>query len=227
MAVIESNEKDIRKACREFFKKKHKRMDLQDEFTQWSIAVRPDLFGATKTKTISIEIKSDRDNFSRLDRQLLGYAAFSSSIFVALDEKHVEPFFRRFGDSRRFHHVGVLSYSKGKVSLVRNAQDRGIPNLYEMLWSVELQIFFSKFARRSTIPKSEKVAKALIERIFSYRDVTTISQRIFLNRIREKDHGAEIFEDIDMKEKEILFFKYLEEGYWHMYNGKRSRCKLD
>lgn len=206
-----SNEIEIRTATRKWFEKKHKTLELQDEFTQWSIPVRPDLFGATKKKIISIEIKSDKDSFARMDRQLLGYINFSSSIYVALDSIHVNKFMKNYGGNGRFDHVGILSYEKGNLTLERSARDLGIPLLYKYLWSQELYNFFGEFKGRSKIAKDQRTLSELIENIFTYREVSEISKKIFLSRIRNKSL-ENLFEDIDMEEKQLKFDKILNKG---------------
>lgn len=199
-----SNELEIRAAVRKWFDKKHKTLELQDEFTQWSIPVRPDLFGATKKKIISIEIKSDKDSFARMDRQLLGYINFSSSIYVALDSAHVNKFMKNYGGNGRFDHVGILSYENDKLTLERSARDLGIPLLYKYLWSQELYNFFGLLRGRSKISKDQRSLSELIENIFTYREVSEISQKIFLSRIRNKPI-ENLFEDINMEEKQQKF----------------------
>lgn len=216
-----SNESEIREATRIFLEKKYKKLELIDEFTQWNIPVRPDLFGATKNKIISIEIKSDKDSFARIDRQLLGYVNFSSSIYIALDHSHIERFLKNYGENGRFNHIGILSFKKGKISIEREATDLGVPPLYKMLWSQELYNFFGSFQGRSKIPKDHKTLSELIENIFTYREIMDISKKIFLSRIRNKDI-KDLFENVKIEDRQKAFDEYLKEENWTFYNNKRS-----
>lgn len=207
-----SNETNIRNACKTFFSSEYKKLQLIDEFTQWSIPVRPDLFGATKNKIFSIEIKSDKDSFARLERQLLGYRHFSTHIYVALDSIHVDKFMKNYGNKDRFHHVGVLSFNKNKIKLEKEPSPLAMPMMYNYLWSQELYLFFSELKGRSKLGKSSAELSSIIEDIFSYKEVKELSKKIFTSRIRGKDI-KNLFENIDLEEKQIKFDKILKSLY--------------
>lgn len=203
-----SNELEIRKACKSFFEEEYN-VELQDEFGQQVIPVRPDLFGAYKKTLFAIEIKSDKDSFARIERQLLGYQHFSNSIWIALDDSHVDRFIKKYGDNSRFGSVGILSFKKNKIKVVREAYVFRLPLLYPYLWNEELVKFFSVFKGRSKIEKNFDFMRDLIEQIFTYREIETLSRKIFLSRIKGKEI-KDLFKDINIEEKQILFSKMIE-----------------
>jgi len=196
-----SNEAKIRKACKKHFKKKYENIIIKDEFSQQNIFVRPDLFGVTENDTISIEIKSNKDSFLRMERQLIGYLGFSSLIYVVLDRKHVKKFMKYFGNKNKFFNIGVMYYKKGSLKTIREPVNRKVPLLYNMLWRDELIKMFYLFKNRSFLPNDKDSIKEIIEDIFTYKEIKLMSKKIFFSRMR-KTNLENLYVDIDFVERQ-------------------------
>lgn len=178
-----SNEREIREATRIWITQNYPSTIIRDEFTQNHLPIRNDLFAVCNKYVISIEIKSNKDNFSRLEKQVIGYKGFSNTVIVALDECHLSSYLKRFSNSELFYGVGLLVFNKNGLSQHIRARTNEYPMMYDMLWSSELQLFFSGLKLRSKIKKSSREAKYYINRMFTYQEIYEISKYIFTNRI--------------------------------------------
>jgi hypothetical protein len=216
----DTNEADIRSAAEAYIIENHPGVTIKHEFTQWSLSVRPDIYAVADDDSaedllISVEVKSDKDNFDRLFRQLSGYSHFSTTIYVALDEKHLKKYKRDFGT--RFANVGVLVWSDGALREYSKPHSTTRPFLYDLLYTDELYQFFSSLKGRSKIhSKSIPVLQWLIENIYTHREIIEISQALFLNRMRAGYPGrvdCSLFShSID---KQVLFSEAMKPKYWH------------
>ena len=227
-----SNEKRIRELTHIYLKEKYKGV-TKDEFGTF-LNVRADVLSISSKHIISVEVKSDKDNFTRLENQLNGYIGFSSGVYVALDEIHYEKYVKKYLENiaYKYYNVGILVY-KNKTDDLEVKRPIGtyskIAMLYKMLTSNELTEFFYYFKGKSKIPKDANTSTKIIETIFTYEEIYNISKAIFMNRFNNiQGYEKNLINDFDMKS--ILFEKWLDEDNWIMYklnkNSKPKRSRL-
>lgn len=84
-----SNVKIITAHASRYLKENYNNITVKEEFGMF-LNVRTDLLGIDDKNIISVEVKSDKDTFAKLENQLDGYATFITGIYVALDEVHYE-----------------------------------------------------------------------------------------------------------------------------------------
>ena len=214
MRETKSNEKEIREAVREKLQAQYLDATIRDEFTQNHLTVRNDLFLVNDTVSISIEIKSCSDTFSRLEKQVGGYKAFSNAIIVAIDQKHLKSYNKKFYDADLFSGVGLMSYSDGELVELASPVIYEFPNMYNMMWSSELLLFFSGLKYTSKIKKSARESRRYIDKLFTSEEIYTISKYIFVNRIHKNDL-------IDCLSDELLvIIKSKQEVFSKLVGGK-------
>jgi len=214
-----SNEKIIREFVREWLLSEHKDSVVKDEFGVF-LSVRNDLMCVSSTEIISVEIKSDRDNFNRLESQLTGYDSFSSSIYVALDIKHYEKYIELY--QSKFSHVGIIVFDGNEIEVKSEAKKKKLPNLLFLLTSSEITIFLKYFKGRSKLPKNYNSISILVNDLFSHDEIYNISKEIFFKRFRGYRENDAKYKIINIEEKQIKFNEWLLEKNWKMYKGKRD-----
>lgn len=82
------NDKDIRKVIYDSFSGNRDETRILEEFPMGDS--RADMLMVTKTKLIGLEIKSDRDSFERLARQVRDYEKFFDTNYLVVGTYHVE-----------------------------------------------------------------------------------------------------------------------------------------
>lgn len=214
-----SNEKIIRELVREWLFNTYVDSVVKDEFGVF-LDVRNDLMCVSSSEIVSIEIKSDRDNFSRLEKQLLGYDSFSSSIYVALDIKHYEKYIKLY--QSKFSHVGIIVFDGKEIKVKSEAKKKKLPNLLFLLTSNEITFFLKYFHGRSKLPKNYNSISVLVNDIFSDEEIYNISKEIFFKRFRGYRANDIKYEIISLEEKQVRFNEWLSEKNWKFYKGKRD-----
>ena len=115
-AIPATSEKVIRDDIEKELKNKYDFCHWQREFTHSSLDVRTDLFGVTRDKNvISVEIKSDRDSLSRLEKQIKGYSVFSHIVYLATDVRHFPKVEKMLHERSGMYGVGVFVYEDGEL----------------------------------------------------------------------------------------------------------------
>lgn len=85
-----SNEKTIREKSTILLKELYDVKFLENEYTHTSLPVRADILAVCNSKKIiTLEIKSDKDTFVRLEKQLREYMKFSHIVYIAIDISHL------------------------------------------------------------------------------------------------------------------------------------------
>lgn len=215
-----SNEKDIRESVKKYLLTQYKDLIIKEEFGVF-LDSRNDVMGVNFENIISVEIKSDKDNFTRLEKQLKTYQTFSNIVYVALDISHLKKFEEKFlTDSYIFSCIGILIYDNKELKLHKKAYRHSFKMMYPLLKSNELPIFFNYFKGKSLIPKNYETSQYLIEDIFSYREIYEISKHIFIKRFMdiEQTFPKEIFKNFEESHKN--FMNWLNEDNWEMYTPK-------
>ncbi len=195
-----SNEAAIRNTAKEFLSKRFPNRMIRDEFTQWMMVTRPDFIMVDKddrdNPIIAVEVKSDRDTFDRLYRQLTEFESFATSSYVAIDAKHFGSWIRKF--SNRFPRVGVLVYEDGEIEEVTKAH----PSLEDstdwlgLLLANELKRYLAGFRGRSKIPGNIHAIKEVIRATYTHLEVSEIARRMFLHRIATGEVLVERFPEM-------------------------------
>ncbi|MGN1084323.1 MAG: sce7726 family protein [Lachnospiraceae bacterium] len=88
MEEYKLNDKDIRKVIHDSFSGGREETRILEEFPMGDS--RADLLLVTRTKLIGLEIKSDRDSFERLERQIKDYERFFDTNYLVTGTYHVE-----------------------------------------------------------------------------------------------------------------------------------------
>jgi hypothetical protein len=216
-----SNEKIIREHSRKYLLDNYGGV-VKDEFGTF-LNVRTDLLNISDEHIISLEVKSDKDTFARLENQLDGYMSYSTGVYVALDEIHYDKYVKKFLENSvyKYYHVGILVYSSKSDTLelkreINHYQE--ITMLYDLITSQELTEFFRFFKGKSKIPKDERTSKKLINTIFTYEEIYNISKEIFMNRFKGfQGFSKEII--VDFEHKQLLFDNWMDESNWKMFSS--------
>lgn len=211
-----SNEKEIREAAKSYLLENYNDLKIKEEFGVF-LDSRNDVMGVSYENIISVEIKSDKDNFSRLEKQLKTYKGFSTITYVALDISHLKKYEDKFlKNSYQFSSVGILIYENKELKLYKKPYRFNFGMYYELLTSQEKTLFLNCFKGKSLIPKDRKTTEFLIEDIFTYREIYEISKHIFITRFRDEvqDFPKTIFKDFELTHKR--FQEWLNEENWIM-----------
>lgn len=211
-----SNEKNIREAVKKYLSDNYKDITIKEEFGVF-LDSRNDVMGVNYENIISVEIKSDKDNFTRLEKQLKTYSVFSNIIYVALDISHLKKFEEKFlKDTYVFSHIGILIWD-GDLKLHKKAYRHDFKMLYSLLKSEELPLFFNYFKGKSLIPKNYETCQYIIEDIFSYREIFEISKELFITRFLNTNQtfAKAIFKNYE--ETHNKFSEWLKEENWNIY----------
>lgn len=208
-----SNEKEIREQVKTLLSELYQGSVIAEEFGVF-LDSRNDVMAIDDENIVSVEIKSDKDTFVRLEKQLNTYNIFSTSIYVALDISHYEKYKTTMQDE--YSHVGVMVYKDKKLHVKRKAKKVKIPLLYDLLKSNELPMFFTHFKKQSLIPKNREVSNHLIKNIFTSREIYDISKAIFIGRFkRVEGFDKNLISKFDTKQK--AFIEWTNEEHWNMY----------
>ncbi|WP_418179735.1 hypothetical protein ACNSOO_04530 [Aliarcobacter lanthieri] len=219
-----SNEKEIREAVKKYLSDAYENLTIKEEFGVF-LDSRNDVMGVSFDNIISVEIKSDKDNFSRLEKQLKTYMGFSTITYVALDISHLSKYQDKFlTNSSQFSSVGILVYENNKLKIHKKPYRSDFGMYYELLTSQEKTLFLNCFKGKSLIPKDMKTTEFLIEDIFTYREIKEISKHIFISRFLDnaKYFSKSLFKDFEKSQQ--FFNKWLHEDNWNMYTTKHLLC---
>ncbi len=215
-----SNEKEIREKVKEYLLTEYRDLTIKEEFGVF-LDSRNDVMGVSFNNIVSVEIKSDKDNFSRLEKQLKTYMGFSTITYVALDISHLKKYEDKFlKNSYQFSSIGILIYENKELKLYKKPYRFNFGMYYELLTSQEKTLFLNCFKGKSLIPKDRKTTEFLIEDIFTYREIKEISKHIFISRFLDnaKCFSKSMFKDFDKSQQ--IFNEWLHEDNWNIYTPK-------
>ncbi len=133
------NDKDIRKVIYNSFSGNKEKMRILEEFPMGDS--RADMLLVTRTRLIGLEIKSDRDSFERLARQIKDYEKFFDTNYLVVGTYHVEEAMRTVPAHWGIYEVYETSDGGYVMECVRSAstavKDNTEEKLY-LLWRNEL-----------------------------------------------------------------------------------------
>jgi len=133
------NDKDIRKIIYDSFSESRGETRIFEEFPMGDS--RADMLLVTKTKLIGLEIKSDRDSFVRLERQIKDYERFFDTNYLVVGTYHVEEALRTVPAHWGIYEVYEDAEGTYVMELVRSASMALKDNTEEklnLLWRNEL-----------------------------------------------------------------------------------------
>lgn len=205
-----SNEKDIREKSTVLLKELHNVKFLENEYTHTSLPVRADIMAVSHDKeVITLEIKSDKDTFVRLEKQLKEYMNFSHIVYIAIDISHLPKFLKKF-NTYSFDTIGIMVYEDNEVYVFREPYKRSKIDATKLLWKMEYLQFLEKFPINTKNLSIDRAVK-IIKSTFTVYEFETIAEQIFINRyIENKDFSIDGFlEDKEYKSEKIK--KYYKE----------------
>ena len=133
------NDKDIRKVIYDSFSGSRAETRILEEFPMGDS--RADMLLVTKTKLIGLEIKSDRDSFLRLARQVRDYEKFFDTNYLVVGTYHVDEALRTVPAHWGIYEVYESTNGGYVMECVRGAsmalKDNTEEKLY-LLWRNEL-----------------------------------------------------------------------------------------
>lgn len=133
------------------------------------------------SRILGIEIKSDRDSYQRLERQLLDYYKICDRVFIATETKEI-PKDLPIG-------VGIINVKKDSISIERDAK--------KVEKTTEL---FTNKAISETLNLPKKQQYKDIKEFFE--TVNQISKKILSNKIRKKKRAIKL-----TKEEKVILNK--------------------
>lgn len=220
-----SNEKVIRDKCIEFLKKEYQDHDVKicEEFGTHMTRSRADVVAITHNDVISVEIKSDKDTFARLEKQLRDYLFYSTRIYVALDEAHYE----KFRNIDGFHHVGILTFKDDVLELKRTAHEIK-PDYFKVIFSDGLKAFLQHFKNKTKMANYYSAIYTVVTDIFTYRETFEISKKLFIQRARgySLDFDKSLIADFDYKQQR--FNRWIDPKNWSLKpDGKLNFLQVE
>ena len=109
---------------------------------------------AVSSHLTGYEIKSDNDDYSRLDRQVSAYDNFFDKNYLVISQKH-----RKSAENKVPRHWGIISIEQDNVEVIRRAADN--PNVsrrsqLSVLWKLELKNILVKISMPMYAQKDKK-----------------------------------------------------------------------
>lgn len=208
-----SNEKLIREYCIEFLKQEYEEHDVQiyEEFGTLMTSSRADVVAITHADVVSVEIKSDKDTFARLEKQLRDYCFYSTKVYVALDEKHAEKFIKE----DKFYRIGILVFKDDALELKRKPQENN-PDYFKVIFSDGLKAFLQHFKNKTKMAYYYSATYKVVTDIFTYREIFEISKKLFIQRARGYDLYFDKALISDFNSKQERFNRWIEPKNWSL-----------
>ncbi|QDF28982.1 hypothetical protein [Halarcobacter anaerophilus] len=187
-----SNEKEIREAFKKLLDSKFPKGFTFDEFSGGALRTRPDLATFLPNHIVFTEIKSNKDNLSRLDNQTGDYTKFADHVYVILDEKHHKQWWSKYRD--KYTTETVYFYKNENFYYANEKLDREIEELYfyeypsnnskilTFLWKEEKYPFTSFIKGRTKILNDELV----IQSLYTEREIIDMSHYILYDRAKNR-----------------------------------------
>ncbi|AGB62722.1 hypothetical protein [Bacillus phage phiAGATE] len=111
---------------------------------------------------IGVEIKTERDNVRRLNKQLKNYSLVCDYVYVLCHDDHVEKT-EEVLEKHNYHHVGILAYTEFKGQPVlgvykkpTQSPTKNVRIAYQMLWKEEISNLLGSFKRQMKTLEEEK-----------------------------------------------------------------------
>lgn len=202
-----SNIKALNDAVETFLNSNHAFVHLEKEYTHSSLSVRADFFGVTDVRqVITVEVKSDKDTLTRLEKQLKGYSVFSHIVYVATDIKHSHQVEKMIRERRGLTNTGILIFENGELVEQKKPYICKSIDATKVLWKQEYQNMLWEFDIKGKsslrITELDKIAR----NIFTVSEYHKLSEYLFTERYLKSnklDHVTNFYEDQGHKQKII------------------------
>lgn len=158
------NDKDIRKIIYDSFDHSKEENRILEEFPMGDS--RADMLLVTKTKLMGLEIKSDRDSFIRLERQIKDYEKFFDANYLVVGTYHVEEAIRTVPAHWGIYEVYETENGTYVMELVRGAspvlKDNTEEKLY-LLWRNELMKIVREYhLAKGNLQRKDKMISKIV-----------------------------------------------------------------
>lgn len=158
------NDKDIRKVIYGSFSGSREETRLLEEFPMGDS--RADMLLVTRTKLTGLEIKSDRDSFVRLARQIRDYEKFFDTNYLVTGTYHVEEALRTVPEHWGIYEVYESAGGTYVMECVRGAgmalKDNVEEKLY-LLWRNELMRIIREYRLASgNLQRKDKMISKIV-----------------------------------------------------------------
>nr|DAS03340.1 MAG TPA: DNA repair protein MmcB-like protein [Caudoviricetes sp.] len=202
------DEKDIKIEVAQWLYKNEKHSVVVPEVTvsnkytnKFEEYVRADLLALNGGISI-YEIKSEKDNTSRLPHQIYKYLQYANKVSVVIHEK----FLKKLDIPNE---VGIFVISGSSIEKLRDPQDREIlvDSYLRYWWGVEFKKAFKGFAGASTLRQGQAEAKMKIE--FTPQEIKALT--VFRLKERYAKEARVIKELVLLKKYDELFPKRIIE----------------
>lgn len=206
-----SNEIKLRELSQNYLNEQYNIKFMQEEYTHISLPVRADLFAVDMSKkVISLEIKSDKDTFVRLEKQLSEYLKFSHVVYLVIDITHLAKFLKRF-NTYAYDAVGVLVYENNELLVYKEPYVSKSIFATNLLWKDEYFQLLNVFRTKKSMSRfsADKII-GMCHEIYSVAEWHRLCEILFVNRYL-CDSDIKIIEHIDdLDYKQNKFEKLLE-----------------
>jgi len=170
-------EQEIRLALKKRMQKKNNY--LKDEFTTMRLRTRADMVSFSNKKIDVYEIKSDKDSFTRLEKQIQEYRDYADTITIVIGEKKLSAFNKNHVE--KYPDIGILVYKDGKLKEIRKPKELKPKKIISLLWKKELyQKLFAGYIGLSSYSSSKLMNIA--EQIFKKDDLDSMVRKILTAR---------------------------------------------
>ena len=181
-------DKDIREIVFTYFENNCEKLRIIEEKT--IDKCRCDFLIITPDSICGFEIKSDRDSYTRLARQVKAYDRFFDYNYCIVGESHKKGVFEKLPE-----HWGVIMVTNGgEVSLLRRPQPRKkslLKKQLSFLWRSEL----ANILRRNKLPKyAQKSKKFIIGRLMEKLDEKRLKEEL-CEELFERDYTLFDYEE--------------------------------
>jgi hypothetical protein len=186
-----SNEKEIRAAAKKFLTDNFENCCIIDEFIGGSMIARTDLTAIVNNKIVMCEIKSDSDNFQRLEKQLNEYSKVSHHVYLFVDKKHVETLRNKFLKGKYYSNITALIYDNDEFLTPHGLQKFTFRkpcfkeltiDIFRLLWKEEMSQFLYPLSNRCSPIGTMVVIEDYIFSIYTPKEIINLSLEILLSR---------------------------------------------
>jgi len=177
----------IEKSIEKYLKKMFPAAIIIKEYGRTGTESRPDYAVFLKDKLIFIELKGNKDTFTRLDRQVHFYTRLADQLIVVLDKKHN----RNRAIALTKKGVGIIFFDQDKPKKKRLNFDLSfsrydpfsVTDILNLLYSQELKLFLNRIDTPQTRLTSLNDRFLAIKAVFSQFEIKKLSYNILFNRI--------------------------------------------
>jgi len=194
----------IRLKLNEFIKQLYPNEPTQDEYSTLGCASRADTVVFSQKAIHVFEIKSEKDSFSRLEKQIEDYKQYAERITIVLHIKKLSAFIKNY------HHllcdVGLLVYYDKNYPLEQKSKSKLLSptsNKISFLWSGELYHILGRFKGSSKLTSASQRMK-VCDKFLTKKQAIHICNCILNDRFKSKNERGVMQNGYFDFQKELL-----------------------